>query len=77
MKIEVTQEDIDRASKHKDNPIEYAVLRQYAMDCSVDKKFIVFEGNRFPFRLPLGAEVWVSSWFRGVEVKPFSFDVAG
>lgn len=77
MKVEVTQADIDFIGDSGLNPIELAILRQYGKDCSVDKRFIIFDGNRFPFRLPLSAEVFIQSWYRGSKVEPFTFDVAG
>lgn len=73
MKVNVTQKDIESGV----NPIESALSRQFDVKAVVDRKFILFEENRHPFRLPLSAELFNEKWNLGKEVKPFSFDIAG
>lgn len=71
MIIKITQEDINSGC----NPIECAILRQYGKNCMVDRKFLMFKENRFPFRLPFGAEIWIQRWFQGKKVEPFHFEI--
>jgi hypothetical protein len=71
MKIKVTEIDIESG----EDPIEFAAERAFGKHVTVDRKFLMVEGNRHPFRLPLSAELWYRSWYLTGKGKPFTFEI--
>ncbi len=77
MKIQVTQEDIDKGCRNNryDCPIAWATLRTTKSNyVSVESKFVVLDWGTY--LLPESAREFVRLFDQGESMRPFEFDLA-